>query len=236
MIEVGSRKALESEPFRLRQALAEVNAALAQQRRDNDAQERMLRAREDAMKTKDLELQASILRFAQFLQQNEGKRSRAARRVQEETSAEEAARVRAETLAAELRDAHSAVETLRKELAKIQRYQDFLVKVAQSSNGEFATPDSIIERHSQLQTAGSSLMRQHLATLKEVQACRSAAATASAAARAQAQELQSRLSGVQASCHVALQRAEALQAVVDAAQAAELVRQRDEWRVRWWDT
>lgn len=73
------------------------------------------------MKTKDLELQASILRFAQFLQQNEGKRSRAARRVQEETSAEEAARVRAETLAAELRDAHSAVETLRKELAKIQR-------------------------------------------------------------------------------------------------------------------
>lgn len=40
MIEVGSRKALESEPFRLRQALAEVNAALAQQRRDNDAQVR----------------------------------------------------------------------------------------------------------------------------------------------------------------------------------------------------
>lgn len=47
-------------------------------------QEDVFRRREEALKKKDLELQESLLRFTRFLQENDAKRAKAAKRAADE--------------------------------------------------------------------------------------------------------------------------------------------------------
>ncbi len=63
----------------------EAQEALDQRRAEYSQQEVIFKQREDALRAKDLELQASLTKFARFLQEADARRARALRKASEES-------------------------------------------------------------------------------------------------------------------------------------------------------
>ena len=142
-----------------RRQMFEVQDELDRQKEEFARREEAFAAREAELRKKDVELQANLLKFNKFLQENEAKRTRAVKRAAEELSQrrkreEEVAKLE-ELLATRI----SEEAAMRHQLALNEKYRRFLTAVVEhgDSASEYSDISDVLNRYKTLKTANRDL-------------------------------------------------------------------------------
>ena len=94
-----------------RRQMFEVQDRLDEQKAEFRAEEERFKDREETLKRKDLDLQESLIRFSKFLQENDGKRTSAQRKAQDEIKIRTQKEAEIDRLATELDGLRTRSET-----------------------------------------------------------------------------------------------------------------------------
>lgn len=146
-----------------RRQMFEVQEALNSQKEEFARREDAFRRREDGLRRKDLELQESLIKFNKFLQENESKRNRALKRASEEKKQRELKEKEIDKLEAQLRSKLKEEASLKEEVEKNLKYQDYLENVVQTMSKFFPEIGDILNRYSTLKDANHYLIDKHKA-------------------------------------------------------------------------
>lgn len=145
-----------------RRQMFEVQDVLHQQQAGFARKEELFRRQEAALKKKDLDLQDSLIKFSKFLQENDGKVTRAERKAREEI----ALRLAKE---AEISELEATLEALRSKCASVDavvegsmKYQQYLVSVVES-DPDVHEVGELLNRHSTLIETNTDLKAQQAA-------------------------------------------------------------------------
>ena len=143
------------------------------------------RLREDALRTKDLQLQKSLIKFNKFLQENESKRNRAMKRASDEKRQFESKKMEAEKLNKILDQKLQEKNALTLKLERNTRYQHFLVAVldyvrqealsfssSSTSSATVPTDDfleiqDVLNRHHILESTNKELLQRQSKNMEE---------------------------------------------------------------------
>ena len=153
----------------LRRQMFVVQKGLEEGKHTALLQEAAFRAKEEAVRTRDLELQATFIKMDAVVKENDAKKDRAQRRAADEkrTAAQKAREIDdGEASIAELREEVAALE---KAKAKLQKQHDFLAAYQASNHQEFPDIGAILERYRTLRAAQRDLLAEQSRLLEEVE-------------------------------------------------------------------
>jgi len=145
-----------------RRQMFEVQEALNSQKEEYTRRENAFHRREDGLRRKDLELQESLIKFNQFLQENESKRNRAKKREAEERKQREIKENEIKTLEAQLKSKLKEEALLNEELEKNIKYQDYLENVVQTMSKYFPEINDVLNRYNTLKDTNAYLIEKQL--------------------------------------------------------------------------
>ncbi|KAI3435501.1 hypothetical protein D9Q98_001567 [Chlorella vulgaris] len=203
----------------------EADEALVAAKQQHATQEVAFRAREEALKRRDLELQESLLRFTRFLQENDAKRAKAARRATEE------ARLRAEReaeivqLQGEAEACCAERERMQAALQRIVKYQHYCQSVVEAGDTGFQEVDDILARHATLRAANTDLRQQQAACGTEAERVRGQTAAYAKAKASELLDLNNRLAALKKQAEATAAEAAALEAAAEYGRRAAADRQ-----------
>ena len=152
--------------------MSDVREALDAQKREFTKMGETFRQREDALRTKDLELQRIVAKHHRSLNENRGKCSRAERRAEDEERQRRAKEVEIERLRSVLARHQGIRGKLAARVERLRRYQDFLQHVVDSAADEFAEIQDVLSRHGALRGASRDLGRTKDATERTLESTR----------------------------------------------------------------
>lgn len=152
--------------------MSDVRQALDAQKREFAKTGETYRRREDALRTKDLELQRSVAKHHRSLNENRGKCSRAERRAEDEERQRRAKEAEIERLRSVLARHQGDRGELAARVERLRRYQDFLQHVVDAATDEFAEIQDVLSRHGALQGASRDLGRTKDATERTLESTR----------------------------------------------------------------
>jgi hypothetical protein len=144
-----------------RRQMFEVQEALNSQKEEFARREDAFRRREEGLRRKDLELQESLIKFNKFLQENESKRNRALKRAAEEKKQRELKEKEIEKLELQLKSKLKEESSLKEEVEKNLKYQDYLENVVQNMSKFFPEIADILNRYNTLKDANCYLLEKH---------------------------------------------------------------------------
>jgi hypothetical protein len=145
-----------------RRQMFEVQEALNSQKEEFTRRENAFHRREDGLRRKDLELQESLIKFNQFLQENESKRNRAKKREADERKQREIKENEIKVLEAQLNSKLKEEALLNEELEKNIKYQDYLENVVQTMSKYFPEINDVLNRYNTLKDANAYLIDKQL--------------------------------------------------------------------------
>lgn len=162
-----------------RRQMFEVQEALDSQKTDYALKEEAFHRREEALRRKDLQLQESLIKFNKFLQENESKRTRALKRIEEEKKAIAIRENEIREKTQELEANREILNQMNNELKRKKKYQLYLEQV-QRCTDEFPDIVDILNRYKTLKSTNDQLvassrdllqqgedLRQHLTTVSK---------------------------------------------------------------------
>ncbi|KAK9839645.1 hypothetical protein WJX81_002971 [Elliptochloris bilobata] len=154
-----------------RRQIFEVQEALEQQKQDYARKEEVFRRREEGLKKKDLELQASLIRFSKFLQENDAKRARALRKAADERKQRDEKQRELDALLETTSALKAQREQAQAQLQRNLRFQHYLEAVLEAADEFHEIPD-IIARHAMLEALQGDLRRQQHAAAEAAEAAK----------------------------------------------------------------
>ena len=123
----------------------------------------MFKRREEMLKAKDLALQESLIKFNKFLQENDSKRNRAIKKMQDESRQKTLKEQEIERLMAEVERQKEKRGQMQEEVKKMSQYQSFLDEVLEAEE-EYPEIIDLLSRFETLHAANADLIqRQDLA-------------------------------------------------------------------------
>jgi hypothetical protein len=142
-----------------RRQMFEVQDELDRQKEEFARREEAFASREKELRKKDVELQANLLKFNKFLQENEAKRTRAVKRAAEELSQRRKREEECLKLEGILATRIAEESAMRHELESNEKYRRFLMAVVEhgDSASEYSDISDVLNRYKTLKTANRDL-------------------------------------------------------------------------------
>ena len=140
-----------------RRQMFEVQDRLDEQKAEFRAEEERFKDREETLKRKDLDLQESLIRFSKFLQENDGKRTRAQRKAQDEIKIRTQKEAEIDRLATELDGLRTSSETTEAAAGRQSRYATYLESVVDLGEG-YQEINDVMLRHATLAATNRDLL------------------------------------------------------------------------------
>lgn len=116
--------------------------------------------REAKFKEKQADMKAMVLRFQQFIQENDAKRTRAEAKAQSEAQAFQKLSKDAKTLQQQLTSLQQEKLVLEKRLESLDRYTKYLESVVNSTESDYDEVSELLSRYRNLYDANKDLHRQ----------------------------------------------------------------------------
>jgi methyl-accepting chemotaxis protein len=136
-----------------RRQMFEVQEALNSQKEEFSRREDAFRRREDGLRRTDLKLQSDLIIWNKFLQENEQKRMRAKKRIEDERKQCELKDIEIKALELQLQNTLKEEKELKTQLEKNMKYQDYLESVVQKMSKFFQEISDITRRYEVLRGA-----------------------------------------------------------------------------------
>lgn len=165
-----------------RRQMFEVQDRLDEQKAEFRAEEERFKDREETLKRKDLDLQESLIRFSKFLQENDGKRTRAQRKAQDEIKIRTQKEAEIERLATELDGLRTRSETTEAAAGRQSRYATYLESVVDLGEG-YQEINDVMLRHATLAATNRDLLEANEAFAEAAERCRAETASGANARR-----------------------------------------------------
>ena len=159
----------------------EVQDRLDEQKAEFRAEEERFKDREETLKRKDLDLQESLVRFSKFLQENDGKRTRAQRKAQDEIKIRTQKEAEIDRLATELARFEPESETT-EAAGRQSRYATYLESVVDLGEG-YQEINDVMLRHATLAATNRDLLEANEAFAEAAERCRAETASGANARR-----------------------------------------------------
>lgn len=140
-----------------RRQMFEVQEALDAQKEEFARRETTFKRREEMLKSKDRELQESLIKFNKFLQDNDSKRNRAEKKEKEEIKLRVTKEQEIVRLLDDLRKQKEKRQMMMAELEKMMTYQTYLEGVLDVAD-EHAEISELLSRYDTLEAAHLDLM------------------------------------------------------------------------------
>ena len=141
-----------------RRQMFEVDDALISQKEEFIRREEAFHRREDGIRRKDLDLQESLIKFNKFLRENEAKRIRALKKVEEEIKLSEIKDIEIKELNIQLQHIIQIHDNIKLELDKYITYRDYLDDIV--SAGYFHEVSDITNRYKTLKDTNEYLLNK----------------------------------------------------------------------------
>mmetsp|Transcript_13056 Transcript_13056/g.45270 ORF Transcript_13056/g.45270 Transcript_13056/m.45270 type:complete len:300 (+) Transcript_13056:157-1056(+) len=142
-----------------RRQMFEVQEMLEFQKQEFSRKEDVFKRREEKLKKKDLELQEQLIRFSKFLQENDGKKQRAEKKIHDERRVKQQKEQEIEALNVSLASLKETKVSKFDDVEKNYRYQKYLEAVQEYAD-EYHEITDILQRHETLQQANEDLRQQ----------------------------------------------------------------------------
>ncbi|CAM9231790.1 unnamed protein product, partial [Ectocarpus fasciculatus] len=140
-----------------RRQMFEVQEALNSQNEEFSRREDAFRRREEGLRRKDLELQESLIKFNKFLQENESKKNRALKRAGDERKQRDLKETEIKRLEAQLKEKMAEEQSLKAEVLKNAKYQEFLESVVIQMTKDFPEVSDVLNRFKTLKGVNKDL-------------------------------------------------------------------------------
>lgn len=157
-----------------RRQMFEIQEALDARKEEFLRRDDAFRRREDALRRKDLELQESLIKFNKFLQENESKKNRAMKRMNEERRHREAKESEIKSLSDQLAAKKKEEHDLKRDVERNRKYQEYLENVVQFVGKDFPEISDLLNRYWILKEARVSLTAKQTSDEKESDKLRTA--------------------------------------------------------------
>lgn len=143
----------------------EFNSAKEEERElEND-----FKATESRLRAKDLELQQDLIKFNQVLQENELKKMKANKKLEEEVRLKRVKEERIEQLNIEIKGLKERNTALEKEVMRMRKYEDFLERTKEKNPDDFTDISEILGRYNTLKESYEKLMKRRHQLEEELQ-------------------------------------------------------------------
>ncbi|CAM9494359.1 unnamed protein product [Phaeothamnion confervicola] len=143
--------------LRKKREMQEVDDELEAMKTEYSARMQKCEARQRAFERRQLEMRDQVLRFEKFIQENDGKRSRADAKARAEHKVLEAKEQELAQLQAELRAALAQEQQLCAQRERLRRYLDYLAAAASTSEQHFEEVADLLARFRTLEEANEQL-------------------------------------------------------------------------------
>ncbi|EOD34354.1 hypothetical protein EMIHUDRAFT_202116 [Emiliania huxleyi CCMP1516] len=155
-----------------RRQMFEVQEALDSQAEESRRRELVFKQREEALRTKDRELQESLIKFNRFLQDNDAKRHRAEKKEREAHRQRVAREEEIAQLSSTLHEEQAKRAERDGELRTMARYSAFM-QAFQRAQTEFPEIDDVLSRYDTLRAAHDHLVTRSREADAKVEGSRS---------------------------------------------------------------
>ena len=109
-------------------------------------QEEIFRKHEEAIRERDLAIQEDLIKFCKFLQENEGKKNRADKRLQEEERARIQKEIEISELKAQQEELLNQQAKLEKKVKALKQYEEYLDAVIKANPDQYNDVTEILTR------------------------------------------------------------------------------------------
>ncbi|CAD8125800.1 unnamed protein product [Paramecium sonneborni] len=150
-----------------RRKMYEIHEAYEHQQDEYKKQEEEFKKQEEQIREKDKQIQEELIKFCNFLQENEAKKKRALVRFQEEKSYKEQKEKEIQDLTAQWTDLQRHQQRLEKKVTSLKKYEDYLDSIIKQYPEQYHDLQSILDRYATLTNSNSKLVEEHQNMEKE---------------------------------------------------------------------
>lgn len=162
----------ETRMLEIRRQAFEAQRALVQGKEDTIAHESKMHVAEEELHKRDLELQETMLRMTTIIQENDAKRARAEKRLQEEKKLIITKSKEITDNQQQVHDLYTEIHVLEHRKDKLSKYYEYLANYQALHPQEFNDIATIVARHHTLRTAQNDLLAEQGKLLNELEISR----------------------------------------------------------------
>lgn len=152
----------------------EVQEEFERAKEEEREKEKEFKEKEQSIRSHDLLVQQTLIKYNKTLQENEAKRSKAEKKFEEENKLKKAKDDRILELNHEIQVLNERANKLERDVNKMKKYEEFLERVRERNQDEFQDISDILSRYNTLRTSYNDLISKRQKFEEELQEIKAA--------------------------------------------------------------
>ncbi|KAL4462136.1 hypothetical protein ABPG72_010452 [Tetrahymena utriculariae] len=145
----------------------EIHEAFEAQKDEFKKQEEEFKRKEDDLRDQDQNIQAQLINYCKFLQDNEAKKNRAEKRLQEETKQRDQKDKDIKEVQGQYEELQNQQQKLEAKVQALKKYEEYLDSVIKAHSDQYQDLAEISNRYKTLSTSNQNLQNEHKQLEKE---------------------------------------------------------------------
>ncbi|EGR32008.1 hypothetical protein IMG5_098340 [Ichthyophthirius multifiliis] len=139
-----------------RRQMYEINEAFDKQK--DEFKENLIQEKEEDLREQDLNIQAELINFCKFLQDNEAKKNRAEKRLQDELKQKEQKEKEIKELQIQQTNLQKQLQELEQKVQSLKKYEDYLESVMKAHGDKYPDMNEITGRYKKLNSSNQAFL------------------------------------------------------------------------------